>query len=68
MNELTYWLIIGYILIVGWIWDLAIPPTNAIFILGLLIIMTWQKNMSRTKIEHKCHCKSKSPELPKFID
>ena len=74
MNELTYWIIIGYILIVGWAWDLALPPTNALFILALLVIMIWQKDMSRAHIEHKCHCKSKppvkpkSPELPEFID
>lgn len=71
MNELTYWLVIWYILLAGWTWDLAIPPTNTIFILGLLVIMIWQKNTSRNKIEHKCHCKSEalaSPELPEFID
>lgn len=73
MNELTYWLVIWYILLAGWTWDLAIPPTNAAFILILLVIMIWQKDTQRRNIEHKCHCKSeppvkpKSPELPDFI-
>ena len=67
MNELTYWLVIWYILLAGWTWDLAIPPTNATFILILLVIMIWQKDTQRHGIEHKCHCKSKSPELPEFM-
>ena len=67
MNSI-YLFIIAYILIIGWICDLAIPITNMITVLFLVLTIEISARWDRIMLEKKYKNVEKSINLPDFID